>query len=167
MRVIPFNVVIPKGQRDEGLMAKLATERSGILNWAIRGCLEWQKTGLDVPKEVEDATTAYREEMDRLADFLEAACVIDKTASVKSADLRTAYLAWCGTNGEEPIHQRTFGMMLRERGFESRKSHGTMAWSGVRVKMWQERAREQGADRETVGNPAESGAQDESGEEGE
>jgi P4 family phage/plasmid primase-like protien len=136
MKVLPFNVVIPKGERDEGLMTKLAKERSGILNWAVRGCMEWQKNGLDVPKDVEDATTAYREEMDRLAGFLEDSCVIDKAGSATSAQLRVAYTSWCGVNGEEPIHQRTFAMMLKERGFESRKSHGTMLWLGIRVKMW-------------------------------
>jgi P4 family phage/plasmid primase-like protien len=166
MRVLPFNVVIPKADRDEGLMTKLAQERSGILNWAIQGCLDWQKSGLDVPQEVEDATSAYREEMDRLGGFLDDECVLDTRGCATSAALRAAYVAWCNTNGEEPIQPRTFGMMLKERGFESRKSHGSMVWHGVRVKAWDERLRDRAQESQKGANPAEPVSEDESGEEG-
>jgi len=39
-------------------------EYSGILNWAIKGWLEWQKNGLGIPVEVTEATNEYRNEMD-------------------------------------------------------------------------------------------------------
>ena len=33
-------------KRDSNLREKLEAELSGILAWAVRGCLEWQKAGL-------------------------------------------------------------------------------------------------------------------------
>ena len=46
MRLVPFEVTIPPEEQDKGLVAKLlATEASGILAWAVRGCLAWQAEG--------------------------------------------------------------------------------------------------------------------------
>ena len=35
--------------------------------WAVQGCLSWQMHGLGLPEVVEQATAAYRAEMDMLA----------------------------------------------------------------------------------------------------
>ncbi|MDQ3865124.1 MAG: phage/plasmid primase, P4 family [Actinomycetota bacterium] len=40
IKKVPFGVVIPKGEQDGNLRDKLRAERSGILNWALEGCLE-------------------------------------------------------------------------------------------------------------------------------
>ena len=36
------------------LAEKLMSELSGILNWAVQGCLDWQEHGLQTPLIVED-----------------------------------------------------------------------------------------------------------------
>lgn len=41
VRMMPFTVTIPKDKVDRKLPKKLAMEMSGILNWAIEGCLKW------------------------------------------------------------------------------------------------------------------------------
>ena len=53
------------------LGSRLAAELPGVLNWAIEGCLEWQRVGLAPPKVVTDATEEYRKEQDRFGQFLE------------------------------------------------------------------------------------------------
>ena len=50
--LIPFDVTIPPEQRDKKLAEKLCKELPGILNWAIKGCLEWQEHGLVPPSAV-------------------------------------------------------------------------------------------------------------------
>ncbi|MFW2542014.1 hypothetical protein ACN2XU_05180 [Primorskyibacter sp. 2E107] len=40
---------------------RLLAERDGILAWALRGCLEWQETGLRPPEAVMAATEDYFE----------------------------------------------------------------------------------------------------------
>lgn len=73
IRLIPFEVIIPEGERDPNLAARLIVEElSGILAWAVQDCLAWQEKGLKPPEKVQAATGAYRKEMDVLAGFLEA-----------------------------------------------------------------------------------------------
>jgi putative DNA primase/helicase len=61
IREIPFLVTIPKGERDPQLSQKLLAEKEGILAWAVRGCLAWQRDGLNPPPDVLRANQAYRE----------------------------------------------------------------------------------------------------------
>ena len=51
---------------------KLLDEAPGILAWAVRGCLQWQKSGMTTPAKVMEATAGYRAEMDYFADYLDA-----------------------------------------------------------------------------------------------
>jgi len=46
IRLIPFEVEIPEKQQDPKLLDKLIEEAPGILAWAVRGCLQWQQSGL-------------------------------------------------------------------------------------------------------------------------
>ncbi|MBV9452643.1 MAG: hypothetical protein JOZ19_00760 [Rubrobacter sp.] len=69
IRLVPFDVRIPSGEVDRELPEKLKAELPGILAWAVRGCLDWQKNGLGEPEEVRAATEAYRAEMDVLVAF--------------------------------------------------------------------------------------------------
>ena len=43
LKLIPFDRVIPPERRDLDLPAKLREELPGILNWAIEGCVAWQR----------------------------------------------------------------------------------------------------------------------------
>jgi P4 family phage/plasmid primase-like protien len=130
IRLVPFSVTIPEHARDKNLVQKLQAELPGILAWAVRGCLAWQKDGLGEPAEVTAATKAYREEMDALGEFFDDCCIIDRNVEAKAHDLYSAYVQWCDINGERPMGQRSFGMALRERGFADRKS-GVKVWVGV------------------------------------
>lgn len=143
IRLIPFTVrfenpdepppgVEPGDPRylwqDKTLPAKLAAELPGILNWAIEGCLEWQREGLGVPSEVSQATAQYREEMDTLAGFIDECCLVSPTAKVKAADLYAAYARWADTGGEYQLSRSELLKRLGERGFEVRKSTGGFYW---------------------------------------
>ena len=136
IRLIPFAVTIPAAQQDRTLRATLKEELPGILNWAIQGCLTWQRDGLGEPEAVQQATAAYRTEMDILADFLEACCVPDPDAFITSRDLYEAYQAWCGENAVEPLTQSPLGTKLKERGFVSKPvGHAkTRSWFGLRLR---------------------------------
>ena len=47
-------------KRDPHLFDKLLEEKSGILAWMVRGCLEWQRQGLNPPASVTNAVARYR-----------------------------------------------------------------------------------------------------------
>ena len=52
VKLIPWEVVVPKERRDEQLKAKLRTEASGILNWMLRGLADYLKNGMQYPQKV-------------------------------------------------------------------------------------------------------------------
>ncbi len=52
VRVIPIDRKIPAKQVDPNLMDKLRAEYPGILAWAVRGCLSWQKHRLPMPEAI-------------------------------------------------------------------------------------------------------------------
>lgn len=123
VRLIPFNVAIPKEERDRKLPEKLRAELPGILAWAVRGCADWLKNGLSTPPEVIEATATYRVEQDILAGFLADCCVIGDGLEVSTKELGTAYKAWCEASGEEPMSTTLFGRCLTERGFAGARGH--------------------------------------------
>ena len=46
IKLVPFVVTIPEEAKDKVLPEKLKAEVPGILAWAVRGCLDWQRGGL-------------------------------------------------------------------------------------------------------------------------
>lgn len=140
IRLVPWNVTIPPEEKDRGLLDKLRAELSGILAWAVRGCLAWQRDGLGEPSEVGEATEAYREESNPLAEFLASRCTFEPGAKMSRRALRAAYEVWARENGAEPIGARRFADALRDRGVSD---GGTIrepgfatpadAWRGIRL----------------------------------
>jgi len=127
IKLIPFEVTIPKAEQDPRLPEKLKEELPGILAWAVRGCLEWRAEGLGEPEEVTRATESYRAEQDVLAAFIEECCWVDGNAQVKFKDLWTAYQEWCQEAGEHSGSRMKFGKRLDERGFENRRGGKNVA----------------------------------------
>ena len=99
--LIPFSVTIPVKERDPFLLDKLKAESSGILNWALDGCLLWQRHRLSPPEEVHEATKEYRDEMDVLSDFLDEYCVISHNSIAISKRLWEAYNDCMKTTNEK------------------------------------------------------------------
>jgi putative DNA primase/helicase len=132
IKLIPFNVRFyddpeeaqeecgdPKRVKDKQLIDKLKGELAGILAWAVEGCREWQRVGLGAPQEVRQAVEAYRDDMDRLGDFLADACEVSAEYEAAATPLHKVYEAWCQLNGEKAMNQTKFGRKLEGRGFAS------------------------------------------------
>ena len=131
IRLIPFDVTIPKSEQDKTLPQKLEAELAGILNWHVEGCLLWQQEGLDPPPEVVGASESYRQEMDTLGEFLEACCVINAVATVTAKDLYAAYMQWLESNKDKGLSRVTFGQAMSERGFKAGRNWQGRYWQGV------------------------------------
>jgi putative DNA primase/helicase len=135
LKLIPFEVVIPDDEQDKRLPEKLAGELPGILNWAIEGCLSWQRDGFSEPATVKDATKEYAEEMDQVGQFLDEACEVGPAFTAPATELFRAYHA---ANPGSRMSQQSFGAALRRRGFErtrftsgpNKAKHG---WKGLRL----------------------------------
>lgn len=133
IKLIPFSITIPENERDKKLIEKLKAELPGILAWAVKGCLEWQREGLCEPEEVKRATNGYQTEMDVLQAFIADCCVVNQDIKAKSCILYAAYKKWCEENNESVLPNAQFGRRLGEKGFTSQKSNGNW-WKGIGVK---------------------------------
>jgi putative DNA primase/helicase len=91
IRLVPFKVSIPKTEQDPQLGEKLKAEASGILAWAVQGCLRWQQEGLGEPAVITKARHKYREEMDVVADFIADCCTESPDGRETFGDLYAAY----------------------------------------------------------------------------
>jgi putative DNA primase/helicase len=136
IRLIPFTITIPQERQDKRLLQKLKAELSGVLNWAIQGCLEWQREELCEPGEVLAATEEYREEMDPVGTFLTECCIQAPGLQTPAADLYHTYEEWCRKNGEDLMSPNALGPRLRERGFLRDRSSvtGRYVWKGVALR---------------------------------
>lgn len=141
--------------RDPNLYRTLQNELSGILNWAIQGCLLWQQQGLDPPAEVLKATSEYRKESDQVSRFLDSDD-IEKAAggSVNATELYDAYKRWCENEGEGLLTGTAFGKRVVELGYERKHMtagnyyHGLQLSTGCR--SWVNRMERY---REVMGQP--------------
>lgn len=123
IKLIPFEVNIPKDKVDKNLKYKLRQEFPQILAWAVEGCMKWQADGtLSEPIAVLEATKDYKQEMDLIAGFVEQCVMINYDAEEKimASDLFAIYSKWAKQNNEWEMSAKRFGMeivkKLPERG---------------------------------------------------
>lgn len=135
LKLIPFNVTIPQNERDRQLNDKLQAELPGILAWLVRGCLRWQRDGLNEPKAVTEAVEEYRAEQDTLQAFISDRCTVDVQAVITKSELFSAWEDWCLDANERPGTSNKFTRRLKDRGFED--GHNTdktaRVWFGIKL----------------------------------
>lgn len=136
VKLIPFNVEIPKGERDKQLGAKLAAELPGILKWAVDGCLAWQRDGLNAPDLVTHAVADYREEQDTLGQFLAECCEVGPTYTAAAGALYQAYEAWAKQNGGVPLSGNKFGGDMERRGYPALRVGGIRSRRGLQLSAY-------------------------------
>jgi putative DNA primase/helicase len=136
LKLVPFDYTIPKErqkQRHE-VMTMFKAELPGILNWAIEGCLEWQRGGLGEPEEVLKATREYEAEQDTFAMFLEEKCICTAQAEVLSLPMYRVYKIWAEEHGETAPSHKVFAALMSERGFKKKKTEKGILYSGIQLR---------------------------------
>lgn len=127
LHLIPFNVTINEADRDTNLPLKLKSEWPGILRWAIDGCLEWQRQGLNPPKIVSDATEEYLASQDAIGRWLNECCVVSpQIGATKASHLYESWKQWADKGNEFVMSMVKFGDELSSRGFSKRTSNGIL-----------------------------------------
>ncbi len=133
IRLIPFAVTIQENEKDQSLPDKLKAEFPGILAWAVQGCRAWLHYGENPPAKVLKATDDYRRDMDVLAEWLEACCVLRPEARTPARQLYESYASYCERSGDKPASQRSFGGKLTERGFGEKRTETTRYRTGIGI----------------------------------
>lgn len=131
--LIPFEVQIPLDKVDKSLKDKLMIELPGIFNWAVEGCLAWQKEGLNPPTDIQQATMEYRKEMDVIGAFLEECCEVSPTLSVGATDLFKAYDSWAREMNEHNFSQTQFGKKIADR-YAKKRTKTKIIYQGIELK---------------------------------
>lgn len=133
LRLIPFDVEIPAEKRDHMLADKLRAEGPGILQWAIEGCLDWQRDGLPTPARVMAATEDYLEQQDSFGLWLEE-CTVRIRGHTRRGHLYESFKAWAERSGEYAIPQKRWVATLTQRGFECGERGGYPVVLGLGIK---------------------------------
>lgn len=131
IRLVPFTVTIPEGQRDPHLVETLRGESAGILRWAVDGCLAWQADGMGAPAAVRAATSEYQDEMDVIKRFISDHCTVGHFAQVSAKALYKDFLGWCSDQRERDMSQQMFGRRLTDRGYQRERRRDGYWWTGI------------------------------------
>ena len=135
LRLIPFNHVVPEGERDPHLPEKLRDEWPAILAWIIRGAADYAQGGMRTPQSIQRATEAYARDEDTLGRFVADQCHLSPGSDlvrINTSKLRSAYEQFCRETGDEPVSPRRFGQELRDRfGVDSTRSNGQRFYVGI------------------------------------
>jgi putative DNA primase/helicase len=116
LMIVPFNVQIPKEDRDPHLVDKLLAEGAGILNWMVEGARAFLESGLNPPTSVSQATDELRRDADPYGKFLDSACVVsgDPCDSITSRELMLCFMFWQMQRGETPYKERTISTNMKD-----------------------------------------------------
>jgi putative DNA primase/helicase len=122
--LLPFTVRIPPERRDARLSDKLRDEWPSILDWAVRGCLQWQAEGLNPPPAVIDATAEYFDDEDSFGQWLTECCDRDARAYETTRELYAAWSTWAERAGMLAGTEPKFRSALKARGFVAKREAG-------------------------------------------
>jgi P4 family phage/plasmid primase-like protien len=121
IRLIPFNVYIPDGKKDEKLLDKLKSEASGILNWALQGLEDYRREGLMEPDIVKGSTEEYRASQDWMTRFLEECTEASMEKDTPARLLYEKYTDWCHKTGEWKLKEPKFAEGMKLKGKQSKR----------------------------------------------
>jgi P4 family phage/plasmid primase-like protien len=139
---ISFDATLVEDEVDiDFLKNKLRPELPGILNWALEGCLAWQREGLKPSEKVLKAQAEYREAMDFVKIWVSEVCTREATAASRPSELYRAYKYWAEDEGYLPLGGRRFGNRLVELGFPRDKC-GDRLHLGIRLKTYEDASKE-------------------------
>ena len=139
--VIPFNAKIV-GDSDIKNYADYLYEKAGgyILKWVIEGAQKAidAEFKTQLPKCVQDAINAYREENDWLGHFISECCEVDESFTEKSGELYQKYREYAIQNGDFTRPNGDFNAALENAGFSKRKTKKGAFFYGLKLKEGQD-----------------------------
>jgi putative DNA primase/helicase len=132
---VPWDIAIPEERQDKTLAATLVREEGpGILNWAVRGCLDWQRQGLAMPLCAETRLLDYREDQDYLGQFLTLRTEDKEGERTLTSVLYQAYRAWNLQTGHKEMSEDTFSKRLAARGYERYRTMNGRGFTGIALR---------------------------------
>lgn len=180
LMIVPFNVQIPKAERDPLIVQRMMAEASGIMNWLIEGARSYLEAGLSPPSEVSKATDELRQDADPYGKFLDDACVVtgDQNDSISARELMLCFQFWQMRRGETPFKDRTVSVNMKDHSrrwrspktgkqFAARETGRFNGYDGLRLTEffddeWKKATKDQQG--RAIGTAASASARDDGGD---
>ena len=113
--IIPFNRHFEEHEQDKSLKTTLSDPAalSGILNWAVEGYRLFKAEGLEPPEGVKTATAQYRQDSDRISQFIDSWLEEGKDEDYQPYEVSTkaayrVYAQWCNEMNYRPDNYKNF-----------------------------------------------------------
>ncbi len=131
--LLPFPVVLDEADYDKYLDVKfLETETAGILNWCVKGCLRWQKEGLEPPDSIKQAGDQYKQESDVVGSFLAEITSDEAGESVPLKNLYADYRLYCDFYQEDRMGKHEFNRRIAKT-YKKDRIKGRDSWIGIKI----------------------------------
>lgn len=120
-----------------GIGVRIATEEPEcVLNWLLEGLAAYRQEGLTSPKQVQEWTQGYRNEVDTVRQFLsegqdEGRIKVESNLETGFRELYRAYAAWCTDNYLRPLPSGQFTKAMEAGSWERRKRERGIMWQGI------------------------------------
>ncbi|WAB10815.1 DNA primase/helicase [Arthrobacter phage Tuck] len=136
VKLIPWERYFAPEERDHRLGDKLLAEREGILAWAVRGAMEWYRTGLNDPAVIQNSTKEYRETSNVLDGFLPGVYEFGEGKAIQGELLFHSFQEWADEGNYIDLKRwsrRAFFGALEERGLSKKRgTGGKTVFHGIR-----------------------------------
>ena len=122
LKTIPFKRHFEEHEQDKGLKAFFAEDAnlSAIFNWCLKGYQLFRAEQLHDPQAVIDANTEYREDSDRIGQFVSSWLEEGEAYEVRTSAVYTRYKDWCDKHTYRPENQQNFNSAI-QRYFEIKR----------------------------------------------
>lgn len=135
--ILPFEKDIPVEKRVSRtvLDRRLTTQKelSGLLNLVIEAIARLEKNDykFTIPQSAQLALQQYKHAHDKLEQFIDDECKIDKSndqLKIQAKYFYTMYVTWCDENGYKAEAKRKITDQLKAKGYECKKSTGNQLY---------------------------------------
>lgn len=117
INVVTFDRHFSPQEQDRGLKDELKTPEnvSGIFNWCLDGLRRYREHGAEPPEVVQAATAEYRENSDKIGNFI-TECLIKTGRNTGAGAVYQRFSEWCDDNGYGTESKGNFYDELRNKG---------------------------------------------------
>lgn len=143
VRIVPFPVTFwnpdagesgpAELRQDKGLADKLAAGRSGVLNWMIRGCLDWQRDGMPASAAMNTAKADVRHAASGVKRFMVRRTVRADGATIPAKVLYDAYASFAGEERITPVSSTAFGKDVAALGYDKGRTAAGNVYRNLRL----------------------------------
>ena len=135
IKLIPFEHVVPAGQRDRQLGEKLKAEAPGILNFMIDGAKRYFRCDVREPNAVTAATQRYHADHYSVGSFLKDSTIADAASTVGKGPLYDAYASYCADEAMNAVTKGDFGKIILSLNFMDTRGANERKWKGLRLRL--------------------------------